>query len=201
MSNYPGKVAVVVPDVVIAEGDQQAANPTPLVFLNAFAVLTVERMGRGFRFDEVRQVDETGTKSAHLLKAVTSQLDPDTTLAGYRLDRVVDALVRVPCGDPHEASCKPALLRLQAALANEVQDASWYDRDRHPSLEVLAGEYDLPADWHRPYGERSLNMLEHELSARAQTIWLSIAHEWLTTIELRRALADYDQWRTAHSIA
>ena len=200
MSNYPGKMAVVVPDVVIVDGDQQTANPSPLVFLSAFAVLTVERMGRGFKFDEVRQVDDTGTQSAHLLKALTAHLDPDATLAGYRLDRVVDALVRVPCGDPHEASCKPALLRLQAALANQVQDAAWYDRDRHRSLEVLAGEYELPANWQRSYGERNVNMLERELSARAQTVWLSIAHEWLTAIELRRAITDYDQWRTAHSI-
>lgn len=200
MSNYPAKMAIVVPDVIIVQGDQQSSNPSPLVFLNAFTVLKVERMGRGFTFDEARLVDYTGTRSADLLKNLTSHLDPDASLAGYRLDRVVDALVRVPSGDPHEASCKPALLRLQAALANEVQDAHWTDGDRHRSLEVLASEYDLPAEWHRPSGERNLNMLERELSAKAQTVWLSIAHEWLTTIELRRATTDYDQWRTAHSI-
>lgn len=199
--SYPGEMTVVVPDIVIAEGDQAAASPTPLVFLNAFAVLKVERAGRGFRFEEAREVDETGTRSAYLLDALTSHLDLDTTLAGYRLDRVIDALVQVPFGDPHEATCKPALLRLKAALANEVQDAHWYDRDRHRSLELLAGEHDLPAEWHRPQGGRNLNMLERELSAKAQSVWLSIAHEWLTTADLRRALADYDQWRTAHSIA
>lgn len=201
MSNYPAKLAVFVPDVIVVDGDQQSSNPSALVFLNAFAILKVERMGRGFMFEEMRQVDSVGTQSAHLLQAMTAHLDPDTSLAGYRLDRVVDALVRVPCGASDEASCKPALLRLQAALVNDVQDPAWYDRDRHRSLEVLAGEYDLPAEWHRHPGERNLNMLERELSARAQTVWLSIAHEWLTTTELRRAIADYDQWRTANSIA
>ena len=65
----------------------------------------------------------------------------------------------------------------------------------------MASEYDLPAEWHRPQGGRNLNMLERELSAKAQSVWLSIAHEWLTTADLRRAMADYDQWRTAQSIA
>lgn len=199
MSYYPAKMAVIVPDVVIVD-DPQSATPSQLVFLRAFAVLKVERMGSGFKFDELLQVDGTGTASVSLLKALTSLLDPDTSLAGHRLDRVIDALIRVPCGDTHEASCKPALLRLQATLANDVQDVDWYDGDRHRSLPVLAGEYDLPAEWHRPYGERNLNMPERVLSARAQSVWLAIAHEWLTTPELRRATTDYDQWRTAHSI-
>ncbi len=171
-----------------------------LRYLNAFAILKVERMGRGFKFEEVRQLDQSGTASVDLLGELTSELDSDTTLAGHRLDRVIDAMVRVPCKDQREADCKPALLRLQAALGNEVQDASWYDRDRHRSLEDLAHDYDLPAEWHRKDRQANPNMMERELSAKAQTVWLAIAHEWLTTDELRRAIADYDQWRTAHAI-
>lgn len=200
MSNYPAKMAVIVPDFVIVDGDQRYGNSQQLVFLNAFAVLKVERMGRGFKFEEDRQIDETGTRSARLLHTLASHLDPDTTVAGYRLDRVVDALIRVPLGEHNEASSKPALLRLQAALANEVQDAHWLDRDRHRSLEVLAGEYALPAEWHRPHRQISPNKLEQELSARAQTVWLAIAQECLEATELRRALADHDQWRTASAI-
>ncbi|MEG3153507.1 hypothetical protein [Sphingomonas sp. RB1R13] len=201
MSNYPAKMAVVVPGFVIVDGDQQKANPTKLVYLNGFAILKVERRGRGFKFEEFRQLDETGTQSARLLKDLAFHLDPDTTLAGHRLDLMVDALIRVPCGDQNEAGCKPALLRLQAALTNEVQDAYWWDRDRHRSLEVLASEYALPAEWHRPNRQCNPNKLGQELSAKAQSIWLIIAHEWLTKTELCRATADYDQWRTAHSIA
>ena len=201
MSIYPAKMAVVVPNFVIVDDDLPKANPTKLVFLDAFAILKVERMGRGFKFEEFRNLDETGTQSANLLNDLASHLDPDTTLAGHRLDRMIDALIRVPCGDPNEGNCKPALLRLQAALTNEVQDAHWWDRDRHRSLEVLASEYALPAEWHRPDRQCVPNKLEQELSAKAQSIWLSIAHEWLTKTELCRATADYDQWRTAHSIA
>lgn len=201
MSNYPAKMAVVVPDFVIVDGDQQSGDPPRYVYLNAFAILKIERMGRGFQFDEVRQVDETGNAGCDLLNALAAELEPDASLAGYRLDKVVASLVQVPRDDLNEVSCKPALLRLQAALANDVQDAFWYDGDRHRSLKDLARDYDLPAEWGRRDRQFNPNMLERELSAKAQSVWLAIAHEWLTPDELRRANADYDQWRTAHAIA
>lgn len=92
-------------------------------------------------------------------------------------------------------------LHLSNGLANEVQDAAWFDRDRYRSLEDLARDYDLPAEWHRATRQGNPNMLERELSAKAQSVWLSIAHELLPMDELRRATADYDQWRTANAIA
>ena len=193
--SYPPKMAVIAADFVIVDAD-----PRPLVYLSGFSILKVERIGRSFKFDEARRLDETGTASAALLHALTSELDADTSLAGHRLDRLIASLVRVPCDDPNDAKCKPALLRLQAALANEVVDTHWLDRDRHRSLEVLARDYDLPAEWHRPSRNGSPNQLDRELSAKVQCSWLSIAHEWLTNTDLRRATADYDQWRTAHSI-
>lgn len=201
MSNYPAKMAVVICDFVVATGDQQSCDPSRFVFLNAFSMLKIERIGRGFRFEEIRQLDETGTGGVDLLISLTAEIDDDTSLAGYRLDRMVGSLVRVPCGDACDASCKPGLLKLQAALANDVQDAFWYDRDRHRSLENLASDYDLPAEWHRTTRQGNPNMLERELSAKAQSVWLSIAHELLPMDELRRATADYDQWRTANAIA
>ena len=201
MSNYPPKLAVVIPDFVTVKGDQSQGDPCRFVLLNAFAILSVERLGRGFKFEEVRQVDETGTRGVDLLMDLSAQLDADTSLAGYRLDQVIGSLVQVPCGDPRDAECKPALLRLKAALANEVQDAAWFDRDRYRSLEDLARDYDLPAEWHRATRQGNSKMLERELSAKAQSVWLSIAHELLPMEELRRATADYDQWRTADAIA
>lgn len=201
MSNYPASMAVIAPEFVIAEEGTRGGDQRRYVFLNAFAVLKVERHGRGFRFEEVRQVDETGTAGVALLKALADHLSKDAALAGHRLDRAVAALVRVPSDDPHETSAKPALLRLQAALANDVQDAAWYDRSPHRSVEQLAGDFDLPADWHRPSRQANPCMLERELSARAQSVWLAVAHACLSPDELRRALADYDQWRTASSIA
>lgn len=201
MSNYPAKTAVVICDFVVVDGNQQNGDPSPFCFLNAFSVLRVERIGRGFRFDEIRQFEEPGTGGGDLLMSLADQIDEDTSLAGYRLDQMIGALVRIPCGDPRDAECRPALLKLQAALAHEVQDAFWYDRNRHRSLEDLARDYDLPAEWHRKSQQANPNMLERELSAKAQTVWLSIAHELLPSIDLRRATADYDQWRTANAIA
>lgn len=200
MSNYPAKMAVVMPDFITVHGDQQSGDRSCFVYLNAFCLLKVERMGRGFSFKEIRRIDETGCSSVALLNALASQLDDDTTIAGHRLDKGIASMVQVPRDDLNEANCKPALLRLKAALANDVQDAHWYDRDRHRSLEDLARDYDLPAEWHRKDRQANPNMMERELSAKAQSVWLAVAHEWLTTDELRRAIADYDQWRTAHAI-
>lgn len=200
MSNYPAKLAVVICNFVIVDGDQQNGDPPKFVFLNAYSVLKVERRGRGFKFDEVRQLDETGVGGADLLLALVAHIDADASLAGHRLDRVVGSLVRVPFGDARDAECKPALLKLQSVLANDVQDASWYDRHRHRSIEDLARDYDLPAEWHRGPRQANPNMLERELSAKAQSAWLCIAHELLPIDELRRATADYDQWRTANAI-
>lgn len=200
MSNYPANLAVVVPDFLMAEEGANGSDQSHYVFLNALAVLKVERHGRGFCFREDRQVDEIGTAGVALLNKALSQLDPDASLAGYRLDRTVAALVRVPREDLHEAAAKPALLRLQAALANNVQDAAWYDRDPQRSVEQLARDYDLPAEWHRSTRQLNPCMLERELAAKAQSVWLAIAHACLSSDELRRALADYDQWRTANSI-
>lgn len=201
MSNYPAKMAVVICDFVVVDGEPRSGDSSSFVFLNAFSIIKIERIGRGFRFDEIRQLDETGIGGGDLLISLAAEIDDDASLAGYRLDQLIDALVRVPCGDARDADCKPALLKLQAALAHDVQDAFWYDRNRHRSLEDLARDYDLPAEWYRKSRQVNPNMLERELSAKAQTVWLSIAHELLPSVELRRGTADYDQWRTANAIA
>ncbi len=201
MSNYPAKMAVVIADFVSIDGDGQSGDPSRFVFLNAFSILKIERRGRGFHFDEIRRIDESGNAGAELLLALADEIDHETSLAGYRIDELVGSLVRVPCGDLRDAECKPALLKLKAMLGNEVQDAFWYDQERHRSLEDLASDYDLPAEWHRHGRQVSPHMLERELSAKAQSVWLSIANELLTTDELRRANADYDQWRTSSAIA
>lgn len=202
MSNYPGKMAVLAPDFVTAEGDPNSSTSHGFVFLKAFSVLRIERQGRGFTFNEVRRIDETpsGNGSIALLTDLTSLLDHDASLAGYRLDRILAGLIRVPQGEPEGATGKVSLQRLKAALANEVQDAYWYDHDRHRTLTQLASDFDLPAEWHRPTRQINLRILERELSSKAQSVWLSIAHEWLSPQDLRRAMADYDHWRTLSSI-
>ena len=202
MSNYPAKMAVLAPNFVTAEGDPNSSNPQNYVFFTAYSVLKVERQGRGFTFDEFRRVDDIhpGTGSIALLTDLISHLDHDDSLAGYRLDRTIAALIRIPYGDPLGATAKAPLQRLKAALANDVQDAFWYDHDRHRTLEQLASDFDLPAEWHRPTRQMNPRILEQELSAKTQSVWLSIAHEWLSPEDLRRAMADYDHWRTLNSI-
>lgn len=201
MFNYPAKVAVVVPNFVIVDGDNQHSVAERFVYLNAFSVLRVERAGRGFHFDEARQVDESGSAGVDLLHALSAQLDGDTSLAGLRLDRMIGSLVRVPRGGARDEACKPALERLRAALRNDVHDADVYGPHGLRQLEDLSRQYDLPAEWHQPGRQANPNMLERQLSARAQTIWLVIARALLDLAEQRRAHADYDQWRTAHAIA
>ena len=202
MSEYPAKMAIIAPNFVIADANACATHVPYFVYIDAFAVLKVERQGRGFRFSEARHVSDlqSGTDSVGVLDALTSHLDPDDSLAGYRLDRIIAGLIRVPDGEPRDKDALPSLQRLQAALANDVKDAEWYDHVGAHSLEQLASDYALPADWHRP--DRQLNpcVLERELSAKVQSVWLLIAHEWLCAEDLRRAIADYDQWRTNRSI-
>jgi hypothetical protein len=67
-------------------------------------------------------------------------------------------------------------------------------------LEQLASDYALPADWHDLNRQLNPCVLERALSAKAQSVWLLIAHEWLSAEDLRRAMADYDHWRTLSSI-
>lgn len=203
MSTYPAKLAVIAPAFTIPHARSGKPIDDSYVFLHGFSVLTVERRGRGFAFAETRQIDDgagAGDDVA-VLDALTAQLEADASLAGHRLDRIVAALVRVPDGDAHAADARPSFLRLKAALLNEVHDAAWHDHAGHQSLEGLAERYDLPVEWHRPNRPLDPGMLERELSAKAQCVWLAIAHAGLSPDELRRALADHDQWRTANSIA
>lgn len=200
MTNYPAKLAVIVPDFAFVDGDNNHGAAEPLVFLNGFAVLKVARAGRGFLFEEVRQVDETSTAGVDLLDALAFELDEDTSVVGMRLDLVVDALVRVPQGDLRDEACKPALQRIRAALGNAVHDPSWLVDEGIRDLEDLSHQYELPAEWRQPGRQANPNVLERQLSARAQSIWLILARELLDLAERRRAHADYDQWRTAHAI-
>jgi len=202
MSEYPAKMAIIVPNFLIADANACATHKPYFVYIDAFAVLKVERQGRGFRFNEVRHVSDfqSATDSVGVLDALTSHLDPDDSLIGYRLDRIIAALIRVPDGEPRDKDALPSLQRLKAALANDVKDAEWYDHVGSHSLEQLASDYALPADWHGPNRQLNPCVLERELSAKAQSVWLLIAHEWLSAEDLRRAMADYDHWRTLRSI-
>ena len=202
MSIYPAKMAILVPNYFRTDDDTSTSNVHNCVVLNCFVVLKVQRQGRGFQFNEVRQINElhAGTDSLAVLDDLTSHIEPDDSLAGYRLDRTVAALIRVPSCEPRGATAKASLERLHATLANDVMDVAWYDHDRKWTLQKLASDYALPAEWHCPDRQMNPAMLERELSAKAQSIWLSIAHEWLSVQDLRRALADYDVWRTQSSI-
>jgi len=150
MTNYPAKLAVIVPDFTLIDGDNNQGLAESLAFLNGFAVLKVSRAGRGFLFEEVRQVDVTPTASVDLLDALASELDDDTSVVGMRLDRVVDALIRVPQGDVRDQACKPALERIRAALCNAVHDPSWLIEDGLRDLDAVSHQYDLPAEWRQP---------------------------------------------------
>lgn len=196
---YPASLAVIAPQFVIAPPLECTGKQ--YVFFYGFALLVVTREGRGFRFSELRAVDETGSGTISLLVALADRIDPQASLAGLALSRTIAALIRAPLDDVHEAKAKPALQKLMTILTSQVHDAAWHARDPHRSLDQLATDFDLPAEWFRPTRQLRPEFLERQLSAQAQTIWLAVAHALLPPEELRRALADYDQWRTSHSIA
>lgn len=150
MSEYPSKMAIIAPNFVFARADTGEANMPLLVFIDGFAVLKVERQGRGFRFEEARFVSEfeAPTDCVGVLDALTSHIDPDDSLIGYRLDSIIAALIRIPDGDLRDEDALPALRRLRAALENDIKDAIWYDHIGPRSLEQLASDYALPAEWH-----------------------------------------------------
>lgn len=200
LPDYPAKMAVCVPSVTVVDGPDHRGAPYEWVFLDAFALLEVQRDGAGFRFNEVRRLDPSGMRGVDLLKQLTARLDESTAVAGIGLDEISRALELVPRDDLLEASCKAALKRLHVALGNPTFDADWFIGDRLEGLTGVSSAYGLPAQWNHRGREANPAKLERQLSAMAQTIWLVLARELLDDDERRRAHADYDQWRTAHSI-
>ena len=201
MSLYPSKLAVILPQFVIADDPIGEGRLGRFVFLNAYSLFKVERRGTRFCFEEHRRIDETATHSIDLLASLCNEIDEDCSIVGLRLDRLIGSLIRTPRGETREEEAKEPLKKLGLALANEIVDAAWCaDRPSDRTLEGMAERYDLPCEWGKPGREGNPAMLERQLSARAQGVWLAVAVELLPAADLRRALADYDAWRTAHAI-
>lgn len=191
-----------MPSFVKADDPNGEGPSGRLVFLNGYALLKVERRGSRFCFEEYRRIDETATDGIDLMISLCNELDEDCSIVGLRLDRLIGSLIRVPRGETREEEAKQPLIKLGQALANEIVDAHWFaDRHYDRTLEGMAERHDLPCEWGKPNREANPAMLERQLSARAQGIWLAIAVELLPAADLRRALADYDAWRTGHAIA
>lgn len=183
--NYPNKLTVIVPSFsVVTDTKDQRSFSQRLLFMTAFAVLHADRHDDGrIAFSERIELDPIGNGSIDLLTKLGNELDPEATLAGWRLDYGIGSLVRVPRDSMREAEGKTPLLQLSSILANEPIDVAWFDQQGGlPTLLQIAARYSLAAEWDQPVSSNPA-ILRQRLSARVRTIWAAVA-------EVRMPLGD-----------
>lgn len=201
MSNYPAKLAVLAPTFITAHDENAATPERKHTYLIAYSLLSVTRTDDGFQFAEEHPITEKLGESLDLLIRLGKALDVEASLAGKRLDQIVSLLIRTPVGEVREADGIAPLNRLREMLRNPVIDAERYaDRAPARTAEGLAKQFGLDA-LNVDTGERNPAIVARMLSARTQSIWLAIAHEFLPADELSQAIADYNSWRAVYPIA
>ncbi|MEJ7776845.1 MAG: hypothetical protein WKF52_05565 [Sphingomicrobium sp.] len=198
---YPSKLTILAPQFRVAVDDNKRAFSNRLVFLPAFAVLHAVRDDKGhIAFHERVELDPTGNRSIDLLIQIASELDADATLGGWRLDRQVASLNRLPRDSERECEGKAPLMRFGLALAHRPIDVAWFDREGGlPTLVAAAARHGLAAQWR---DQRSMNpaIVRQRLSARARSVWATIADKLLEQGEARRkAFACFDQFNSKAS--
>ncbi|MCY7281509.1 MAG: hypothetical protein LH610_11575 [Sphingomonas bacterium] len=196
---YPKNLTIIVPAfaVVTDPGDNRNFSQR-LVFMSAFAILHANQGPDGrITFRERIEFDRTGDQSIDLFKQLGDELEPDTTLAGWRLDFIVGSLIRLPRDSEREAQGKTPLMKLQFALGAEPVDVGWFDNSGGlPTLRQAAARHALAAEWDKTACSNP-TLTRQRLSARARTIWAAIADKSLETGDARRkAFASFDQFNS-----
>jgi len=199
---YPDKLTIIMPSFRVVIDDNKRAFSNRLVFMPAFAVLHADRHDDGrIIFRERVEIDPTGDRTIDLLARLGEELDPATTLAGWRLDRQVASLIRLPRDSDREEEGREPVVRLSLALQNHPIDVGWFDREGGVrTLGDAATHHGLAAEWQ---DELSGNpaIARQRLSARARSIWAAIADRLFEQGDARRrAFASFDHFQTAQEV-
>ena len=195
---YPDKLTIILPQFTMVIDQNKRAYSIKLVFLPAFAVLHAERQGDDhIVFQERIEVDTSGEGSIDLLTKLGDELAPDTTLCGWRLDRQIASLVRVPRDSDRDEEGRAALLQLSSALANPPIDVGWFDgASGLPTLISAAARHGLPAQWRDPPSARA-SIDAQLLAGRVRSMWAAVADKLLQKGEARRkAFASFDRFNS-----
>ena len=195
---YPDKLTIIVPQFLMVIDQNKRAFSERLVFLSAFAMLHAERQDDNHVvFRERVELDPVGDQSIDLLAKLGDELEPDTTLAGRRLDRQIASIVRLPRDSDREEEGKAPLMRLALALGNQPIDVGWFDRASGlPTLINAAARHGLPAQWQ---GQQLVRLAidAQLLGARARSVWAAIADRLFEKGEARRkAFASFDRFNS-----
>ncbi len=169
-----------------------------LVYLSAFGLLYAAQHDDGsIVFRERIERDPTGDQTMDLLTHLGEELEPNTALAGWRLDKLIASLIRLPRDSDREAEGKSPLIQLRLALGNHPIDIGWYDRDGGLSTLMQAAlRHSLPAQWCGPQSSNPY-LTPQRLSARVRSIWAAIADKLLEQGKQRRqAFASFDQFNS-----
>lgn len=196
--HYPAKLTILVPQFRLVVDDNKRAYSDRLMFLSAFALLHAIKSDDGdITFRERVEIDPTGDGSIDLLTHIGSELNSDTALGGWRLDRQIACFIRLPRDSDRENEGRSPLMQFGQALACQPIDVAWFDRDGGlRTLMAAAARHGLAAQWRQPPTGNAA-IVRHRQSARARSVWAAIADELLEQGEDRRkAFASFDRFNS-----
>lgn len=195
--SYPDHITVFSPMFGVVRNHAEGGHSPRLVHLLAYALLivTVGEQGK-LTFKQLVEVDPTQSRSMPILEKLGAAIDPDTVLAGFRLDDVIGSLIRVPRDSEEEERGKRPLMQILLALGQEPIDARWLDQEGGlGTLREVDILYALGAEWDEPGTRYNPARLRQQLAARAQAIWLGILVDRMEDGDGIEAIVQFLEWK------